>query len=152
MESRSKLKKLKNRNNPKNFKKKKSLQEAIEKNNDMHFEDQWEDEWEDEVVEDFTNNYKVENNKVKEIKKKENFTPFLGKKSDLKSNQQLDYSNKAYKMFHRASTEWPCLSIDFIADVHDPYEIRKRDFSIPTKNFKYPLDLLLVGGSQAPSL
>ena len=52
-------------------------------------------------------------------------------------------------MFHRATTEWPCLSIDFLAESQDSSKIMLRDFRVPTNNIKYPLDVYVVGGSQA---
>ena len=114
--------------------------------------EEFEDEWEDEQVEEentedgmITEEGFVPGEKAK----KANIVPFVGRKEELAKGEVLEYSNSAYKMFHRASTEWPCLSIDFLVDSFDPYTIVKRDFSEGERGFEYPIDLYAVGGSQA---
>ncbi len=49
-------------------------------------------------------------------------------------------------MFHQASTEWPCLSVDFLANLQDCNNYTPFDFRNPVP-FKYPLDLFVIGGS-----
>lgn len=115
------------------------------------FDDEWEDEiLEDEDIEDEEGMITEEGEFIPVNKpKKNNIVPFLGRKDELAQGEVLEYSNSAYKMFHRASTEWPCLSVDFLIDSPDPYTIVKRDFSQGLKTFDYPIDLYVVGGSQA---
>ena len=51
-------------------------------------------------------------------------------------------------MFHKASTEWPCLSVDFLASLQDPFDLSLKNYNNPV-SFKYPIEVFLVGGSQA---
>lgn len=98
--------------------------------------EEYEDEWEEEEV--------VEEENLKEQKPK--IVPFLGKKSDLKENEQLEFANNAYVMFYQANTEWPCLSFDFVLDREgfSPFEFIRQP-----KKAEYPIDSYIVAGSQA---
>jgi ribosome assembly protein RRB1 len=149
-----------------NFKKKQGdspapmQQEVIDKN-EMEFSDDYEDEWEEEDIIQEDEGFEEENEMNEEWEEdgdeelvqtprpKDVVVPFLGTKKDLKEGEVLEVSNRAYKMLHRCATDWPCLSVDFIADGPDFSTLVKRDFSIPKKDFEYPLDLYAVGGSQA---
>lgn len=150
----SKLNRIKNKKNKKNFKKnfnpgqKEVKPILIDKNIENEFVEEFEDEWEDEVIEEGNDEGMITEDDDFE-KQHDKVVPFMGKKDELAQGEMLDYSNSAYKMFHRASTEWPCLSIDFIADSINPDNIVKRDFSKGKTDFEYPLDLYVVGGSQA---
>ena len=75
----------------------------------MEFEDDWEDVYEEEIIEK-----PKENDQNFQEEEDENFNAFLGTRKDLKKDQQLQMSNEAYKMFHSAATEWPCLSFDVL--------------------------------------
>jgi len=79
---------------------------------------------------------KKKKGKDKEIK------PFTGNAKSLGKNETLDFDNRAYETFHRATTEWPCLSYDFFA----PSAIYGE---LDSKKLKYPLTLYLVAGTQA---
>ena len=39
----------------------------------------------------------------------------MGNEKHISKDEYLDFENGAYKMLHRANTEWPCLSCDFIS-------------------------------------
>lgn len=117
--------------------------------------EEFEDEWEDEIIEEYDEEEEdgmiTEDGEFVPVSKpkKSNVIPFVGRKEDIAQGEILEYSNSAYKMFHRASTEWPCLSVDFIIDSADPFNLGKRDFGEGLKDFEYPIDLYVVGGSQA---
>lgn len=124
--------------------------EEIDDEDQVEFSDSYEDEWEEEdvVAEEEEGGMEIE--EAEGGKKKKNVVvPFLGNKGELKEGEVLEFDNSAYKMFHRCSTEWPCLSIDFIADTLDHSTIVARDFTIGKRDFTYPLDVYAVGGSQA---
>lgn len=157
----SKLKKMKDRRNNESFKKPSTNAPAelkpieIRQDEPNELIEEFEDEWEDEIIEE--NEDEEEDGMITEEgdfvpigkPKQSNIVPFMGRKEELAPGEVLEHSNSAYKMFHRASTEWPCLSIDFIVDSFDPKNIVKRDFSTGIKEFEYPIDLYAVGGSQA---
>ena len=145
-----------------NFKKKKQeevhMEQEKQDEDQMEFSDSYEDEWEEEEVVDEQENEEMEIENQSETNKpppkKQIVVPFLGNKAELANGEVLEVDNSAYKMFHRCSTEWPCLSIDFIAEAENYKTIVSQDFRIGRKNFEYPLDVYAVGGSQAdnPSL
>lgn len=123
----------------------------------MEFEDEYEDEWEDEEMieeneddEDFdeeNDQGQQDPNKMKQMK--DMVIPFLGNKGDLKEGEVLECSLDAYKMLHQFTSEWPCLSFDFIVDTHDNNSIISRDFKIPNRSFEYPIDMFMVSATQA---
>jgi len=139
----------------KNFKKKPGYAdpkpEEVEDEDAMEFSDSFEDEWEEEdvVPEEESHGMELESDLGQSSKKKNVVVPFLGNNKELNEGEVLEVDNSAYKMFHRCSTEWPCLSIDFIADTVDFSSITPRDFSTGRTDFEYPLDVYAVGGSQA---
>lgn len=47
----------------------------------------------------------------------------MGTRKDLNEGEELEYFNEAYQMFHKASTEWPCLSVDFLANLDNPFDL-----------------------------
>lgn len=47
-------------------------------------------------------------------KKKSKVTPFTGTQKNMGAEEILDFENRAYDMLHRATTEYPCLSCDFL--------------------------------------
>ena len=52
--------------------------------------------------------------KGKKVKKQGKPEAFLGTRGDLKEGEELEVDNHAYEFLHRASTEWPCLTFDFL--------------------------------------
>ena len=84
-----------------------------------------------------------------DTKRKQKTVPYMGSDKQLNNNEYLDYDNSAYMMLHRATTEWPCLSCDFLSGQF------RQDFNYPQtsqfcrKDLDYPLDLMAVAGSQA---
>ena len=97
------------------------------------FEDEFDDEYEKEIVDDhradgdensddFESVEEEVNNVTKKVyrektKEESNFisVPFIGTDKNLGQDEYLDYDNSAYNMLHRANTEWPCLSIDWLS-------------------------------------
>ena len=73
----------------------------------------------------------------------------MGSDKQLNINEYLDYDNSAYLMLHRATTEWPCLSCDFLTGNFRQDSIYKQHIPNIAKDFEYPLDLMAVAGSQA---
>lgn len=64
----------------------------------------------------------METDKKKNKKSKtQKVTPFMGTEKQLEEDEILDYDNTAYEMLHRANTEWPCLSCDFVTG--EPHDI-----------------------------
>lgn len=70
-------------------------------------------------------------------KTKNNVAIYNPKTYHLADDEELDYSNEAYTMFHRMNVEWPCLSCDLINDNNGLY---RADF---------PMTTYMVAGSQA---
>lgn len=84
------------------------------------------------------------------------------------NKEGLAYDNSAYEMFHRASLDWPCLSIDFVLpnrldtnfDMFNPHmklpESLLVDYVNPMTSEKskrhkednYPYTVYMVGGTQ----
>ena len=96
-------------------------------------------------------------------------------KNPMKEGEELVFDNSAYEMLHRAKVEWPCLSIDFLLReringdssnqvssksqewfphyLHtlDPKNVKTDKKGIMRhKNDKFPYNVYLVAGSQAP--
>jgi ribosome assembly protein RRB1 len=55
----------------------------------------------------------------------------------LAEDEELDYSNEAYTMFHRLNVEWSCSSFDIINDLMGLYRT------------EFPMTSYIVAGSQA---
>jgi len=106
-----------------------------EANDTAKYEDEFEDEYEDEELEDdewesadddyeeitaptgkklLVNKKKIES-EISQKKPLPDVVPFLGNEKHISKDEYLDFENGAYKMLHRANTEWPCLSCDFIS-------------------------------------
>lgn len=103
----------------------------------IDYEDEYEDIYEDEKYIDTS----------KQNPDEVEYNPFMGTRNDLPQGQYLEFSNRGYMAFHRAHTEWPCLSVDFlmpgINTISDVKNIKMLE------KFDYPLDLYVVSGSQA---
>lgn len=80
----------------------------------MEFEDDWEDEFEQEIVVPERDANQIE--EIVDEDEDNNFQTFTGTYRDLKEDEKLEYFNEAYQLFHKASSEWPCLSVDFVAN------------------------------------
>lgn len=103
----------------------------------LEYEDEYEDLYEQETFIDTQ----------KQAQSIEQVVPFLGTNKNLQDNQKLEFSNIGYVLYHRASTEWPCLSVDFLIPGLDSLQSVK-DIKV-VEDFKYPLELFTVAGSQA---
>ncbi len=88
---------------------------------------------------------------------------------DTEDKEKLAFDSKAYEMLHRATLEWPCLSIDFILPdrMNVNYELYNPSMKLPEsvlvdytdpessqlskrhKEDKYPYTVYMVGGTQA---
>ncbi|EAS04841.1 histone-binding protein RBBP4 or subunit C of Caf1 complex protein (macronuclear) [Tetrahymena thermophila SB210] len=119
-----------------------------------------EEEWEDDGDDDDDENEEIGNeeekqdiNAKKRNKKNKNQKvefidvqqkPFMGTEKNLEEDEILDFDNKAYEMLHRANTEWPCLSCDFVTG--EPHNINNPGFQ---EMKKYPYDVYVVAGTQS---
>lgn len=173
----------------------------MRKNSAEDFEDQFEDEYEEEVQienkdnddwEDVDENKQVveiqetndedqdmQDNEEEKIttkkKKKENKSEVYLGNEELQKGEELIYDNSAYEMLHRATVEWPSLSIDVLCqDRFDkekygswfPDYVSKINPSLMSKKqgeqgdmeqddlpvhvpIDYPFDVYVVAGSQA---
>lgn len=94
----------------------------------LKFEDEFEDEFEKEIMEDEDaednssdfESVEEEDGQKKLYKKEPRLKeapvkPFLGTEKHLQTDEYLDYDNTAYTMLHRADSEWPCLSFDWLS-------------------------------------
>jgi ribosome assembly protein RRB1 len=70
-------------------------------------------------------------------KTKDNVAVFNPKKYQLAEDEELQFSNEAYIMFHRMDVEWPCLSFGLIDD------------QMGQQRTNFPLTQYLIAGSQA---
>lgn len=154
------------------------MEQMKETKDNLHFEDEFDDVYDEEEYieedeensEDYmtddenepeTNNngaMNIEKNskdkryKLKQKKsKKEKLTAYTGTGQDLDKDEYLDFENKAYEMLHRATTEWPCMTIDWLVPepqmmLTNSYKPRKLDLQ---QSWQYPLELYAVAGSMA---
>ena len=157
MERLSRLQKLKNsrnkgNNRKRNFRKKvntgdgnqnkKQSELEIEGDeNRLQEEMEWEDEYEDIYEEEKTIKTSMKKGKV------QNIVPFMGTRNDLTEGQVMEFSNIGYTMYHRAMTEWPCLSVDFLLPNFQTSPSLNNITMV--EEFEYPLELYAVAGSQA---
>ena len=143
------------------------MQEQQKEDNSNQFEDEFDDEYEKEIVDehradgdensdDFESVEEEVNNVTKKVykqktKEESNFVsvPFIGTDKNLGQDEYLDYDNSAYNMLHRANTEWPCLSIDWLSGEVGSKTGYNLQPSNVEKDVQYPLDLYAVSGSQA---
>lgn len=137
-----------------------------EANDTAKYEDEFEDEYEDEELEDdewesadddyeeitaptgkklLVNKKKIES-EISQKKPLPDVVPFLGNEKHISKDEYLDFENGAYKMLHRANTEWPCLSCDFISG---EIGLNSNPNLQIEKNPQYPLEAFCVAGSQA---
>lgn len=65
--------------------------------------------------------------KKKKNKEKVKTEAFTSNAKGLKDGEYLEFDNAAYQMLHRATTEWPCLSVEFLLKQHSSYEFRKTE-------------------------
>jgi ribosome assembly protein RRB1 len=81
-------------------------------------------------------------------KKKVNI--FDEKQGNLKEDEALDYDNEAYEMMHRATAEWPCLTIDFILPekFYPPVSGWFKDYKPVSSLDQYPYSTYMAAGSQ----
>jgi ribosome assembly protein RRB1 len=89
--------------------------------------------------------------KLEDIEKhqKKDIVPFMGNETQIKKDEYLDFENGAYQMLHRANTEWPCLSCDFLSgETANGMQFNQQNVQIE-KNLKYPMEVFAVAGSQA---
>lgn len=90
--------------------------------------------------------------KIEKGKKKEEVSAFLGNEKKISKDQYLDYDNRAYYMLHRANSEWPCLSCDFLTGLNpNSNSYQKSDIENFSKNYnkEFPIETFAVAGSQA---
>ncbi|KAI3632632.1 hypothetical protein MIR68_009738 [Amoeboaphelidium protococcarum] len=127
--------------------------------NDLEFEDAWEDEMEEDedivICNDDDDDDDIEN---VQLDANGNVIEGSGSKqssSDQQEQQQknekqvylpgqalaegevLDYDNRAYRLYHTLSAEWPCLSFDTVKD------------QFGDNRLQYPMSMYMVAGSQA---
>lgn len=151
-------------------------QELMDEKDDLEYEDEYDDEFEKEDIEEEKSensadyvtdseaeeedklmqqeNVEVQGEKQKRMKlvekkkEKQKLTPFTGTQQNLGKEEILEFENRAYDMLHRATTEFPCLSCDWLTGKKSEYKIYKsqKDEMCPPD---YPLDLMAVAGSQA---
>lgn len=148
-------------------------QEIMDQEEDVEFEDAYDDEFEkedgSEEASEHSSDFETESEgegvkqerpvvegekkkllakKEKKKDKKEKFSPFVGTEKNMEQDEELDFENRAYDMLHRATTEFACLSCDWLSGA----KAQDKLYSKPTIDFadtKYPLDLYAVAGSQA---
>ncbi|CAD8113164.1 unnamed protein product [Paramecium primaurelia] len=60
--------------------------------------------------------------------------------------ENLDFDNRAYNMLHRVTTEWPCLSCDFVLTEEEQQQYKNKEYQ---KMNKYPYSVYLAAGTQA---
>lgn len=141
--------------------------ELKENADNLKFEDEFDDEFEKEEVEadewescdeDYEEMEGADGQKLLANKKKlediekhqdKDIVPFMGNETNINKDEYLDFENGAYQMLHRANTEWPCLSCDFLSgNVCDGFQFNQQDIQIE-KEFDYPMEVYAVAGSQA---
>lgn len=134
---------------------------------EIEFEDAFDDEFEDENLEDdewesadedyeeviTKEGKKLLANKKKLSKpdknKQQDVVPYLGNEKQFGKDEFLDFENGAYKMLHRANTEWPCLSCDFLSGVTSTNMSFSQQTPQINANPVYPVEVYAVAGSQA---
>ena len=111
--------------------------EQYEEDEDNDEDDEFEDvdDTEAEAMEIDKNNNNISNNKTKTKTKSKDAKPKTNKTTStssqpistqkdvwrpgidkLEEDEELEYDPSAYVMYHSITTEWPCLSFDFIRD------------------------------------
>lgn len=111
--------------------------------------DDYESEEEDETLRNKKGKLLVKKTEKQKKPKKDKTAPFVGTfKPEEGANEELEFENRAYDMLHRATTEFPCLSCDFLTGMKADHKLYKVP-ELQMKDTEYPLDLLAVAGSQA---
>lgn len=128
--------------NPHHIREEDQFIEEGQEHRNIQSQDEYDDEYEDIYEEE---NY-IENSGEQEQSIK-NIVPFMGTRNDLPEGQILEFSNSGYVMYHRATTEWPCLSVDFL--LPQIKTLQNINNVQVIENFEYPLELYAVAGSQA---
>lgn len=149
--------------------------DIMNEENDLEFEDEYDDEWEDEAQEpeesDHSSDYEEIPQEQKPLvpergsvqqpaqgmvvkkekpKKKDKVVPFIGTDKNMSPEEVLEFENRAYDMLHRATTEYPCLSCDFLTGQKADFKIFKPPTGLAgNEETAYPLDLYGVAGTQA---
>jgi len=146
--------KRKNENKAEKKKRNQKDEEQEQSDEEMHdgFEDPYGDEFEEEVVveeedEDDDTEEGMQKRREREEKlMKEDMEEEEAKivtkiwrpgVDRLEDGEVLDYSSKDYIMFHRFTSEWPCLSFDVVTD------------KLGYERKKFPQTMYLVTGTQA---
>lgn len=116
-------------------------------------EDEWEscDEDYEEVVAQDGTKLLANKKKLEDIEKyqQKDISPFMGNEKQISKDEYLDFENGAYNMLHRANTEWPCLSCDFLTGtLTNNLRFEQQTINIE-KNLEYPMEVYAVAGSQA---
>lgn len=148
-------------------------EELINEEEDLEYEDAYDDVFEkEEIMEessehssDFVtesegeaenkDNREMKEEKVKVLvkkekkKKKDKVTPFVGTAQNVDEKEELEFENRAYDMLHRATTEYPCLSCDFLTGSLPNSKVFSKPPKSEFKETEYPLDLLAISGTQA---
>lgn len=148
--------------------------ELLQEEHDLEFEDEYDDEWEDEAQEPEDSEHSSDYEelpqeqrpvvpgggqqaaaagmvvKKEKPKKKDKVVPFIGTQQNMSPEEVLEFENRAYDMLHRATTEYPCLSCDFLTGRTADFKIYKQpEAPAASEDTKYPLNLFGVAGTQA---
>ena len=87
--------------------------------------------------------------KEKEVEKA-NDAPYIGTGKELRDGEFMDFENCTYEMLHRSTTEWPCMSVDWLlpeVPITNTYNCpREHDI---VKSMDYPLECYAIAGSMA---
>eukprot|EP01040_Poterioochromonas_malhamensis_P005972 gene5972-6419_t len=119
------------------------MQELVDEETGLVFEDPYGDEYEEEIIEENNggdedeeegdeSNVEASNNAP--VPPKQVWRPGIDK---IPEGEELDYDPSAYIMYHSLRTEWSCLSFDVVRD------------SLGENRQRFPLSMYLVTGSQA---
>lgn len=98
------------------------MQELVDEETGLVFEDPYGDEYEEEIIEENNggdedeeegdeSNVEASNNAP--VPPKQVWRPGIDK---IPEGEELDYDPSAYIMYHSLRTEWPCLSFDVVRD------------------------------------
>ena len=74
--------------------------------------------------------------------------PYVGTGKDLKEDEVMDFENRAYNMLHRANSEWPCMTLDWLVPLNNSTSnYIGRTFE--QESWEFPLKVYAVAGSTA---
>ena len=76
--------------------------------------------------------------------------PYIGTGKELRDGEFMDFENCTYEMLHRSTTEWPCMSVDWLLPECPITNVYKcpREHDI-VKQMNYPLECYAIAGSMA---